>query len=120
MTVKILSTFVGIWMAFALIGGMMDGVILGGQDTSGAGEHTGDAEAFEKAGQAPISSEETGFLSGIRRWFSASFGFLEGWATMLTLNFSFFTGSWAPFGWFVRGILGLPIIAMLLIQVFGR
>jgi len=121
MNVQALSIFVAIWLGFALIGGLVDGQLFGGYVAGGA--DTGDAQSFQRALQPDIltEQEDTGLLAGVRSWFAGTVNFLTGWAGMLALNFSFFTGPLGtPIGWLVRGIIGLPLITMLLIAVFGR
>ena len=122
MTVRVLATFVGIWLAFAFVGGIADGQIIGGHDPSGSGAHTGDAATLQEAGQLDVGQEESsggvlGFFGNIARGLSATISFLFAWAGMLALNFSFFTGEWAIVGWFVRGIIGIPMITMLLLSL---
>ena len=95
----------------------MDGQILRGQDTSGAAAHTADAGVFQGAAQVDIGQEESsggilGFFAHISRGFSATVNFLASVVGMLTLNFGFFSGEWAPVGWFVRGIIGIPMTIM--------
>ena len=121
MNVQVLSIFTAIWLGFALIGGLVDGQLLGGY--SPGGPSTGDAATLEQALQPDIltQQEDTGFLSGVRSWFTGTVNFLTGWASMLALNFSFFTGPLGtPIGWFIRAIVGLPMITMLLMALFGR
>ena len=119
MTARVLTTFFSIWMAFAFVGGILDGKILGGHDETGVGAHTGDAAAFQGASQVDVGQEESsggvlGFFGNIARGFSATINFLSSVVGMLALNFSFFTGEWSVVGWFVRGIIGLPMIVMFL------
>jgi hypothetical protein len=127
MNVKVLSVFVSIWLGFALVGGLVDGLLLGGY-AEGAGVgcagHTGDALAACQALQVELSSEgeETGisgFINKVTRWFSAGINYVTGWVNMLALNFSFFQGDFMVVGWIVRLIIASPIIAMLIIQRFG-
>ncbi len=59
-------------------------------------------------------------LGQVTRWFAASYNFLSSWANMLALNFSFFTGPYVVVGWLVRGIIGVPMVTMLLLHVLGR
>ncbi len=122
MNVRVLSVFVGIWLGFALIGGIIDGVILTGHDASGSGAHLGDAATLSEASQVTIGQEQSGggvlgFLGNIARGFQATFSFLAAWVNMLALNFSFFTGEFAIIGWFVRGIIGLPMVTMMLFSL---
>ncbi len=122
MTVRVISSFMAVWMAFALIGGLIDGQLIPGYSTTGA--HTGDAAAMQQALQPEIitSPSEGGLFSSLTSWFSATVDFLTGWANMLTLNFSFFSGSGLAvlIGWIVRALIGIPMITMLALQVFGR
>jgi len=121
MNVQVLSIFASIWMGFALIGGLVDGQLLGGYVAGGTS--TGDAAIFQQALQPDILTEQqdTGFLAGVQSWFAATVNFLTGWANMLALNFSFFTGPvGTPIGWIVRSIVGLPMVTMLLMALFGR
>ena len=122
MTVRALSTFMAIWMGFAIVGGLVDGQLIPGYSATGA--HTGDAEAMQQALQPDIltSPSEGGLFSSLTSWFAASVSFLSGWASMLTLNFSFFSGSGLAtmIGWIVRAVIGIPMITMIAMQVFGR
>jgi len=120
MSVAILSVFMSMWLGFALIGGLVDGQLLGGYSP---GASTGDAAAFQQTMQTDVLTEQQdeGFLSGVRSWFAGTISFMSGWANMLALNFSFFSGPLGtPIGWIVRGIIGIPMITMLAIQIFGR
>ena len=120
MNVQVLSIFAAIWLGFAIIGGLVDGQLFGGYVAGGTS--TGDAQSFQQTLQPNILTEQqdTGLLAGVRSWFTGTVSFLAGWANMLALNFSFFTGPMGtPIGWIVRGIIGLPLVTMLLIAVFG-
>lgn len=125
MTARTLAVFMAIWLSFGFIGGIVDGKILGGYDTTGGGAHTGDAAALQGALQSTIQSEENqnalgAFLGTVSRGFATTMNFLGAWADMLTLNFSFFTGPYTLVGWVVRSIIGIPMITMLLLVMFGR
>ena len=124
MTARTLTAFFAFWMAFALIGGIADGVILRGHDTSGAGAHSGDASIFQGAGQPAIGQEESsggvlGFFGGIARGFQATVGLLTSVVGMLALNFSFFTGDWALIGWLFRGLISFTMAGMFLQMLRG-
>lgn len=114
MTVRVVSTFMSIWLGFALVGGFVDGVLLG----------SGDQDALSAALQPEITQERTsgGFFASITGAFGATVDFLTGWANMLALNFSFFAGGRLEtmVGWIIRAIIGIPMITMLLIAIFGR
>ena len=122
MNVRYLAIFLGIWLGFALVGGIMDGTILSGHDSSGARAHAGDAQILNEAQDINIGQEEStggvrGFLANVWRGLAATVGFLEAWVNMLALNFSFFTGEWAIVGWFVRGLIGIPMATMMLLSL---
>jgi len=123
MTAKVVASFIGIWLGLALIGGLVDGQILGGYNAGNPAASTGDAGAAQSALQPNIQSQEGtggGLLPTVNRWFSAGVNFLSSWANILALNSSLFTGDYAVFGWIVRFLLGIPMVTMLLIAVFGR
>lgn len=124
MNVKTLSVFISIYMAFAILGGLTDGQLIRGYGQgSGAGdcdEHTGDAKTICQTQQLRLEGEsDTSIIGKVGRWFTTGFEMLKGWANMLALNFSFFSGDFAFVGWIVRMIIAVPIIAMLVIQRFG-
>ena len=100
----------------------MDGTILSGHDSSGAGAHAGDAQILNEAQDTKIGQEEStggvwGFLANVLRGLAATVSFLAAWVNMLALNFSFFTGEWAIVGWFVRGLIGIPMGTMMLLSL---
>ncbi len=120
MTVKALASLIGVWLSLGLVGGFVDGQILRGYDTTGAGEHTGDAADLLGATQLNIETQETGFFDNVAKWFAAPVNFLKAWANILALNSSLFTGDFAVLGWIVRFLLGGPIVVLMLISIFGR
>lgn len=112
-----------LWLGFAIIGGLADGQLLTGYSVTGA--HTGDAADMQAAGQPEIVTEQSGvlgFFSNLVTWFAATADFLKGWANMLALNFSFFSGGGLEVmvGWIFRAIIGIPMITMIAMQIFGR
>ncbi len=119
---KWVAALMAFWFSFALIGGVMDGQILGGESA-----HEADSEAYEGDYGTLTLVSQVNLLtnpfsgSGLNpiAWFSAGINYLKGWAGVFTLNFSFFEDA-QIIRYGLLAILAVPILAEMTSRILGR
>ena len=114
--IKFLAAFMAIYVGLALFGGIWDGLILSADDHTSL---TGIAQAQVVSHPASdLTLNPFSWLSVI----TAGANYIESWADILLLRFSFFPeGSPANLiRWGLMSLLAIPLVAEFITRLLGR